>query len=172
MIFQATNLDIFRDMAASLAKKMSRNHFLLPYHRPRFVIFGMICYFCTAMNTMNLNSVEQYNELYGLPTPHPLVTVLRLQDAPAVFGHIRIDYGLYAVFIKHGQGCVLRYGRREYDYQEGSEVSIAPGQSVTVEGKTAKTHNIEALLFHPDLIYGTSLARKMRQYSFFNYSET
>lgn len=121
---------------------------------------------------MNLNSVKQYNELYGLPTPHPLVTVLRLQDAPAVFDHIRIDYGLYAVFIKHGQGCVLRYGRREYDYQEGSVVSIAPGQSVTVEGKTAKTHDIEALLFHPDLIYGTSLARKMRQYSFFNYSET
>ena len=119
---------------------------------------------------MNLNSVKQYNELYGLPTPHPLVTVLRLQDAPAVFDHIRIDYGLYAVFIKHGQGCVLRYGRREYDYQEGSVVSIAPGQSVTVEGKTAKTHDIEALLFHPDLIYGTSLARKMRQYSFFNLS--
>ena len=63
---------------------------------------------------------------------------------------------------------MLRYGRREYDYQEGSVVSIAPGQSVTVEGKTAKTHDIEALLFHPDLIYGTSLARKMRQYSFFN----
>lgn len=54
------------------------------------------------MNTMNLNSVKQYNELYGLPTPHLLVTVLRLQDAPAVFDHIRIDYGLYAVFIKHG----------------------------------------------------------------------
>lgn len=124
------------------------------------------------MDIINLNSVKQYNDLYGLPTPHPLVTVIKLHNAPVVLDRIRIDYGLYAVFIKHGQGCVLRYGRREYDYQEGSVVSIGPGQYVTVDRNTAKTHDIEALLFHPDLIYGTPLARKMRQYSFFNYSET
>lgn len=36
-------------------------------------------------------------------------------------------------FIKHGIGCTLRYGRQNYDYQEGSVVSFAPGQIIQLK---------------------------------------
>lgn len=40
MIFRATNLDIFRDMTASLAKKMFRNHFFYCLITGRDLLFS------------------------------------------------------------------------------------------------------------------------------------
>ena len=34
------------------------------------------------------------------------------------------NYGLYALFLKQGDGCSIRYGREKYDYQEGTVVSF------------------------------------------------
>ena len=46
--------------------------------------------------------------------------------------HTRLNYGLYAMFLKQGEGCSIRYGREKYDYQEGTVVSFKPGQVVEV----------------------------------------
>lgn len=57
-----------------------------------------------------------------------------------------------------------------YDYQEGTVTSFAPGQVVEVkvtDGIRPKSHGI---LFHPDLIRGTSLGQEIKQYSFFSYA--
>jgi AraC family transcriptional activator of pobA len=64
----------------------------------------------------------------------------------------------------------LRYGRHTYDYQEGTLVFIAPGQVVGVSnsGETYQPKG-HALVFHPDLIYGTSLGRHIQDYTFFGY---
>ena len=48
--------------------------------------------------------------------------------------------------------------------------SFAPGQVVRVKRAPGSKPNATGLLFHPDLIHGTSLAREIKRYSFFSYS--
>lgn len=122
---------------------------------------------------IQLDSIKAYNELYGLQTLHPLVTVVDLTKAKQMANHVRMNYGVYALFIKHGVGCTLRYGRQKYDYQEGTVVSFAPGQLVQVDMEDEEvSKDVSGLIFHPDLIYGTSLADKMNRYTYFSYSQT
>lgn len=122
---------------------------------------------------IQLDSIKTYNELYGLSTVHPLVTVVDLRKARHMVNHAKMHYGVYALFIKHGIGCTLRYGRQNYDYQEGTVVSFAPGQLVQVDYEEEElSKDVSGLIFHPDLIFGTSLAEKMSKYTFFSYAQS
>lgn len=126
----------------------------------------------TTPEIIRLDTIDAYNKLYGLPTYHPLVTVLDLNEATRSVNHIQIDYGVYALYLKNGTNCTLKYGRQQYDYQEGTIVSFAPGQIISVENATDEiAPDVIGLMFHPDLIYGTPLAAKIKQYSFFDYSQ-
>ena len=119
---------------------------------------------------IKLNSVDQYNQMYGLETLHPLVTVVDLSKATLFPTHFTLNYGLYALFLKQTKCGDLRYGRQMYDYQEGTVTSFAPGQVVEVkvtDGIRPKSHGI---LFHPDLIRDTSLGQEIKHYSFFSYA--
>jgi AraC-like DNA-binding protein len=116
-----------------------------------------------------LDSVAQYNQLRGVKTLHPLVTMLDLSKAvpmPAQTFH----FGLYAIYLKELECGELSYGRSKYDYQEGTLVFVAPGQILGVQPKV-KTFQPKgwALLFDPELIRGTSLGRNIKDYSFFSY---
>ncbi len=121
---------------------------------------------------IRLDSIDAYNKLYGLPTLHPLATVIDLTKATRTVNHIKMNYGVYALYLKNGINCTLKYGRQYYDYQEGTIVSFAPGQLVGVDMEQEELHpEVYGLMFHPDLIYGTELARKMNRYTFFDYSQ-
>lgn len=123
-------------------------------------------------NIVNLDSIDAYNKLYGLTTLHPLVTVIDLKEAKQVVNNIRIKYGVYALFLKNGVECSLRYGRKHYDYQEGTVVSFSPGQVIDVEMKReVLAPDVVGLMFHPDLIYGTPLGDKIGEFGFFDYSQ-
>ena len=118
-----------------------------------------------------LDSTEKYNELYGLETRHPLVSVIDLNKATREPGNIHFRYGLYAVYLKMVKNCEILYGRQPYDYQDGTIVCFAPGQSaqfIMTDDKPQK--NVYGLLFHPDIIKGTPLGKEIRRYSFFSYS--
>ncbi|MDO4165324.1 MAG: helix-turn-helix transcriptional regulator [Bacteroides sp.] len=122
---------------------------------------------------IQLDSIKAYNDLYGLETKHPLITVVDLRKATQMANHVKMNYGVYALFIKHGVGCTLRYGRQKYDYQEGTVVSFAPGQLVQVEMEDEElSKEVSGLIFHPDLIYSTPLGRKMSMYTFFSYAQS
>lgn len=110
-------------------------------------------------NITYLDSVEIYNQFVGLETLHPLVTVADLNHATGSIGEMRWNYGLYAIFLKMHLSCTIQYGRQNYDYQEGTVVCFAPGQVVNVTRTSDRpTSNVLGLLFHPDLLHGTSLA--------------
>ena len=108
----------------------------------------------TNERIIQIDSVDAYNKLYGWETLHPLVTVVRsalplrlsknhANPMASDLNHSRLrstlvallakNYGLYALFLKQGDGCSIRYGREKYDYQEGTVVSFKPGQVVEVE---------------------------------------
>lgn len=121
---------------------------------------------------IRLDSVDDYNRLYVLPTLHPLISTVDLTKAAGSVNHVRMNYGIYALFLKNGVNCTLKYGRRYYDYQEGTIVSFAPGQVVEVDtGAEEERPQVYGLIFHPDLIRGTALGQKIRQYTFFGYAQ-
>ena len=120
-------------------------------------------------NIIRLDTVDDYNKLFGLETLHPLVAVVDLDDATKFPAHFTVNYGIYALFLKDTKCGDILYGKQVYDYQDGTIVSFAPGQVVKtemIEGKRAKA---KGLLFHPDIIKGTSLGQEIKSYSFFSY---
>lgn len=117
---------------------------------------------------IRLDTVQQFNEFFGVETLNPLVSVIDLSQCKPHRSD-RFSYGLYAIFLKDIKCGSLLYGINYYDYQEGTIVAIAPGQVLGVEGdKTVQPKGI-ALVFHPDLIYGTDLGKAIKDYQFFSY---
>ena len=115
------------------------------------------------------NTISEYNAFNKNETKHPLVTVVDLSKAdPRQLS--RMYFGFYIIFLKDVKCGDLVYGRDTYDYQEGTLVFLAPGQIAGSNGNSdiyqPKGH---VLAFHPDLIHGTSLGRRIQEYSFFSY---
>ncbi len=119
-------------------------------------------------------TVAEYNALNNHETLHPLVSVIDFSKAnPRSWGgqkKVRVFYGLYCIFLKDVKGCELVYGRNYYDYQEGTLVFVAPGQVLEIEtdGQVYQPKG-HALVFHADLLRGTSLAKSINDYHFFSY---
>ncbi|GAB2817357.1 helix-turn-helix domain-containing protein [Ferruginibacter profundus] len=119
---------------------------------------------------VKLDTIAAYNQMRGVKTLHPLITVIDLSKAEPMPAKT-FNFGLYAVYLKEFKCGELKYGRNHYDYQEGTLVFIAPGQVVGVQPKV-KTFEPGgwALLFHPELIKGTALGKHIQEYSFFSYA--
>ena len=124
------------------------------------------------MEKLYLDSVGTFNKLYGLPTKHPLVATVDLREAAHFANHIELQGEIYSLFLKNAPNCRLKYGRKTYDFEAGTVVSIAPGQKVTTD-LAPENISLDAIgiVFHPDLFFGTTLSDTIKQFSFFNYSE-
>ena len=91
---------------------------------------------------IKLDTVDDYNRIFGLETLHPLVTVVDLSEATKYPTHFTVNYGLYALYLKETKcGDILR-------------------------------PKAKGILFHPDIIKGTSLGQEIKSYSFFSYNST
>ena len=143
------------------------------------------------MEQIHLDTIQQFNDYNGMETLHPLVSVIHVDNTE----HIKecmMHYGFYAIYLKENKGCKLSYGRTEYDFDEMTVTSFAPGQTIKVEpievpegGHVDDKGNIysplgelvgasfpkyTALAFHPDLLNRTSLGKQMSRYEFFDYT--
>lgn len=118
---------------------------------------------------IHLEKVSEYNLIKKTETLHPLVSVIdNSNQIPMPNG--RYNFGFYAIFLKETKCGELVYGRNKYDYEEGTLVFIGPGQVVGVNhNQDYKPHKGLALIFHPDLIRGTSLGQNIGKYHFFSY---
>lgn len=117
-----------------------------------------------------MESVQDYNENLGVETLHPLVSVVDMSELPEI-RHSLKRFGFYCIILKQLDCGSLLYGRSRYDYREGTLVCVAPGQVAGADdGGVTRNAKGWILMFHPDLLRGTSLANKMRDYSFFSYS--
>lgn len=118
---------------------------------------------------IKVDTIDQYNQLFGFETLNPLVTVVDLSKAERWPPHYRFNYGLYCLYLKDSKCGRIRYGRQEYDYEEGSIIGFAPGQVATRELENGVKPAGTGILFHPDLIHGTALGQDIQRYSFFSY---
>jgi AraC-like DNA-binding protein len=120
-------------------------------------------------NMRRFETVSDYNAFNNNETLHPLVSVVDLSKANPRSGS-RMYFGFYTIFLKDVKCGDLVYGRHTYDYQEGTLVFFAPGQvaGVNSNGEIYQPKGY-ALIFHADLIHGTSLGRHIQEYTYFGY---
>ena len=118
---------------------------------------------------INMESVQDYNEILGVETLHPLVSVVDLAEVQQI-KHCIKRFGFYCIFLKQLDCGTVLYGRSSYDYREGTMLFIGPGQIARAnDGRVTMNPKGWVLMFHPDLLKGTSLASRMKEYSFFSY---
>lgn len=119
---------------------------------------------------MNINTVQQYNDYFGVDTQHPLVTVIDGRKGKPLHFCKKL-YNIYAILIKDTDCGNLKYGRSIYDYQQGAMLFLAPGQVMGSEDD-GLLHQPEGwvLAFHPELLRGTPLAQSIRDYTYFSYN--
>lgn len=118
---------------------------------------------------LHFETIGQYNEFNKNETLHPLVSMVDLSKA-APRKLRRLSYNFYTVFLKEIKCGDLRYGCSKYDYEKGTLIFLAPGQVIGSNEDTFYQPQGLALVFHKDLIHGTSLGRTINNYTFFSYS--
>jgi hypothetical protein len=87
---------------------------------------------------LHVESISEMHRLLQIDKPeHPLISVVRHSPRMNLnFGRdIRVSNHLYFISLKENIQGVFQYGRKSYDFQEGSLVFMRPGQVSTSSGK-------------------------------------
>jgi AraC family transcriptional activator of pobA len=124
-----------------------------------------------------IKSITDFHKLLGAPAPdHPLISVIDIKP----FEHIpegitgNIVNGFYSISLKKGfkSPVKFKYGQQTYDFDDGVLSFMSPGQISSFNPqKFASTEQSGwLLLFHPDFLWNTSLAKKIGQYDYFYYA--
>jgi AraC-like DNA-binding protein len=126
---------------------------------------------------LRIESISMFHSILGLAPPkHPLISVVDLSilknfERSTEFERLKVASAFYAITLKHLKMGSLQYGRRQIDFQEGSLFLTYPDQVGELQNPVFEECSYSwALVFHSDLIRGTSLATKIAEYNFFNYS--
>lgn len=122
-----------------------------------------------------VQSITEYHRGRNLPPPkHPLISVIDyagLQISPEN-NNINWVFDFYFISLKKNTTAKIRYGQQQYDFDEGILFFIAPNQVFGIEVPPDLKPNRSGwfLLVHPDFFWNTPLAKKIRQYDFFDYA--
>lgn len=132
-------------------------------------------YLCMAnLKPIKIQTITEAHRLLGLPKPeHPLISVLNYADLQMPEGMTEMSalFEFYYISLKRGFSNKLFYGQQTYDFDEGMMYFVAPNQLLRGAGPEPEDDlSGWVLLIHPDLLWGTSLAQKMKQYEFFSYT--
>jgi len=120
-------------------------------------------------------TIGEFHRFRGLPMPeHPLISIIDAggvkelnPDEPK-----SIVFDFYGISGKRVSNAKMKYGQQNYDFDEGIMNFTSPGQVFSVgleEGKQLQQSGW-VLLIHPDFLWNTPLAKKIKQYEFFDYS--
>ena len=120
-------------------------------------------------NILHVSNPNVYAHYVGAAELHPLVSAIHY-DEVSPFRSSLNSYGVYGLFIQKSFPKNLTYGMKMFDAADGSIIAVEPGQ---IGGKEDDGEDIYvngwALLFSPELLRGTDLETKMKDYQFFSY---
>lgn len=122
-----------------------------------------------------VKTLTEFHRLRELPPPaHPLISVVDYNEVKRSPDISQVNWVLdfYHISIKRGMNARLKYGQQLYDFDEGVMFFMSPNQLFSLEAKpnTEIKKSGWMLLIHPDFLWGSPLAKAIRQYDFFDYS--
>ncbi|TCC98132.1 AraC family transcriptional regulator [Pedobacter frigidisoli] len=120
-----------------------------------------------------IKTISQYHKLRLLSSPdHPLISVIDFADLRNPVRDTKLTFvlDLYSIALKRGFVGKMKYGQREYDFDEGVLSFIAPGQVFSFDVNQNNNVTGFLILFHPDFLWNTILTKAIANFEFFNYS--
>ena len=121
-----------------------------------------------------IKTVSEYHRSRGLSKPlHPLISLIDYRSIihSSETNNVNWVFDFFLIALKKNIDGKFRYGQQNYDFDEGTMFFIAPGQVFRIEINTELPDRSGwMLLFHPDFLLGTPLAKSIKNYQFFGYS--
>ena len=122
------------------------------------------------MDIITADTIQQYNQFFGVKTMHPQIGIIYFDRSENQPTH-KMTFGFYALYLVKTVGITMDYGKTKYDFDDGTMICLAPGQTIGVHRMPGGPVPVAiGLMFHPDLLHGTALAKKMKQFTFFSYT--
>ncbi|MCB1166679.1 MAG: helix-turn-helix transcriptional regulator [Leptospiraceae bacterium] len=128
-----------------------------------------------ARTIRRIRTIAEYHILRGWPEPlHPLIGIIDIANTqPPEKSSENWILDFYQISLKRGIQGKIKYGQNEYDFDEGIMFFMAPGQVFRIEASPGiQSPSGWLMLFHPDILSGTTLARTIAQFEFFQYSQS
>src|SRR5581483_9601366 len=124
---------------------------------------------------LRFKTISQFHQFRNQPPPlHPLISVIDVSIAK----HLNDDeprslvFDFYTMALKSVRNATMKYGQQLFDFDSGMMGFSSPGQVISVELEKGKLLEQSGwlVLVHPDFLWNTTLAKKIKQYEFFNYA--
>ncbi|RCR70730.1 helix-turn-helix domain-containing protein [Larkinella punicea] len=120
---------------------------------------------------LRIKTIPEGHRLTGLEKPHhPLISVVDVSQFKNHSDIQAVIFDFYVVSLKRGCDNLL-YGQQKYDFDEGLMAFMAPGQILRGE-ENGRPPNLQGwmMFIHPDFLWNTSLAKKIKKYDYFGYA--
>lgn len=123
-------------------------------------------------NILHVSDPNVYARYLNAPVLHPLVSIIHYDEVSPIHSSLN-RYGVYGLFVQKNFPKNLTYGMKMFDAEEGSIIAVEPGQ---IGGKEDDGERLFisgwVLMFSPELLHGTDLESRMKDYHFFSYFAT
>jgi AraC family transcriptional activator of pobA len=116
--------------------------------------------------------LSRLHKALDMPAPmHPLVSLINNAEGTIPLEKLPSPHILnfYKISYKTNFQGKFKYGQHYYDFDEGGMFFVSPNQ-ITGAHESLSDQSGYTLLFHPDLLLGYELSRKIKEYGFFSYS--
>jgi AraC-like DNA-binding protein len=128
-----------------------------------------------SKSVIRIHSISEFHRGAGFPTPeHPLISVVDLdpQKRRTFSGTVSRVFDFYSISLKRNFHLKMLYGGQPHDFENGVLHFMAPGQVLTIDYDSMQAYDFSGwmILFHPDLLWNTPLAKTIKQYEYFGYA--
>ena len=123
-------------------------------------------------NILKLSDPNVYARFLNAPVLHPLVSIIHYDEVSPIHSSLN-RYSVFGLFIQRNFPKNLTYGMKMFDAADGSIIAVEPGQ-IGGREDDGERFNISGwvLLFSPELLHGTDLENRIKDYHFFSYFAT
>jgi AraC-like DNA-binding protein len=121
-----------------------------------------------------IKTIAEYHRFMELSKPeHPLISVIKFEDIKRQPNNCpsSIIHDFYSIALKKNFTAKIKYGQQNFDFDEGVMHFMSPKQVLTIQASSDEEfkHTGWLLLIHPDFLWNTALAKKIKQYEYFSY---
>jgi AraC family transcriptional regulator, transcriptional activator of pobA len=125
--------------------------------------------------TFRFNSIAEFHAFCNLPNPeHPLISLIDYSKVsyPVNENELKWIQNFYSIGLKRNVNAKFNYGQQQYDFNSGVLTFVSPLQFLKIEINQSIVAEPTGwlLLIHPDFLWNTSLAKKIKSYDFFQYA--